>query len=96
MPRSCGGEACWPVHRARCPCLQVEVLGRSGEKTPVSVWMKRMRQEQSPCCVVVLEPVDRVSAQVTFGSDVSLCSNSRRVTTRPLPRALRTPFCVGL
>lgn len=43
----------------------------SREKIPVSVWMKRVKQEHSLCCVVVLEPVERVSAWVAFQSDVS-------------------------
>ncbi|XP_033085397.1 PAS domain-containing serine/threonine-protein kinase isoform X2 [Trachypithecus francoisi] len=47
----------------------VDVIGRSGEKIPVSVWMKRMRQEHRLCCVVVLEPVERVSTWVAFQSD---------------------------
>lgn len=40
----------------------------------MSVWMKGVKQEHGRCCVVVLEPVDRVSAWVAFQSDVSLCS----------------------
>ncbi|XP_030772701.1 PAS domain-containing serine/threonine-protein kinase isoform X2 [Rhinopithecus roxellana] len=47
----------------------VDVISRSGEKIPVSVWMKRMRQEHRLCCVVVLEPVERVSTWVAFQSD---------------------------
>ncbi|XP_008048045.1 LOW QUALITY PROTEIN: PAS domain-containing serine/threonine-protein kinase [Carlito syrichta] len=47
----------------------VDIVSRSGEKIPVSVWMKRMQQEHSLCCVVVLEPVERVSASVAFNSD---------------------------
>ncbi|XP_017716166.1 PREDICTED: PAS domain-containing serine/threonine-protein kinase isoform X2 [Rhinopithecus bieti] len=47
----------------------VDVISRSGEKIPVSVWMKRMRQEHHLCCVVVLEPVERVSTWVAFQSD---------------------------
>ncbi|XP_077009430.1 PAS domain-containing serine/threonine-protein kinase isoform X3 [Tamandua tetradactyla] len=47
----------------------MDIVNRSGQKIPVSVWMKRMRQAQSRCCVVVLEPVERVSACVTFRSD---------------------------
>lgn len=50
---------------------QVDVVSRSGERIPVSVWMKRVKQESSLCCVVVLEPVERVSAWVAFRSDVS-------------------------
>ncbi|KAM5271055.1 PAS domain-containing serine/threonine-protein kinase isoform 2-T4 [Hipposideros larvatus] len=55
----------------------VDVLSRSGDKTPVSVWMKRVKQEHSRCCVVVLEPVDRVSAWVAFQSDgaITLCDS---------------------
>ena len=46
-------------------------MSRSGERIPVSVWMKRVKQERSLCRVVVLEPVQRVSAWVAFRSDVS-------------------------
>lgn len=46
-------------------------MSRSGERIPVSVWMKRVKQERSLCRVVVLEPVQRVSAWVAFQSDVS-------------------------
>ncbi|XP_072818113.1 PAS domain-containing serine/threonine-protein kinase isoform X1 [Vicugna pacos] len=55
----------------------VDVVSRGGEKVPVSVWMKRVRQEHSLCCVVVLEPVERVSAWVAFQSDgtVTSCDN---------------------
>ncbi|VCW97189.1 unnamed protein product, partial [Gulo gulo] len=42
----------------------VDVVSRSGERIPVSVWMKKVKQEHSLCCVVVLEPVERVSAWV--------------------------------
>ncbi|XP_027622806.1 PAS domain-containing serine/threonine-protein kinase isoform X2 [Tupaia chinensis] len=55
----------------------VDVVSRSGEKIPVSVWMKRVRQEHSPCCVVVLEPVERVSAWVAFRSDGTVTSCDR-------------------
>ncbi|XP_010986779.3 PAS domain-containing serine/threonine-protein kinase isoform X2 [Camelus dromedarius] len=55
----------------------VDIVSRGGEKVPVSVWMKRVRQEHSLCCVVVLEPVERVSAWVAFQSDgtVTSCDN---------------------
>ncbi|KAM8919294.1 PAS domain-containing serine/threonine-protein kinase isoform 2-T2 [Lycaon pictus] len=52
----------------------VDVVSRGGEKIPVSVWMKKVKQERSPCCVVVLEPVERVSAWVTFQSDGTITS----------------------
>lgn len=59
-----------------CVLLQVDVVSRSGERIPVSVWMKKVKQEHSLCCVVVLEPVERVSAWVAFQSDVSVPSTS--------------------
>ncbi|XP_059134293.1 PAS domain-containing serine/threonine-protein kinase [Peromyscus eremicus] len=52
----------------------VDVVSRSGEKIPVSVWMKRLQQERGLCCVVVLEPVERVSAWVAFQSDGTITS----------------------
>lgn len=65
----------WGRVRA-CPCPQVDVVSRGAEKIPVSVWLKRVEQEHRLCCVVVLEPVERVSAWVAFQSDVSLHSAS--------------------
>ncbi|XP_014640969.1 PREDICTED: PAS domain-containing serine/threonine-protein kinase [Ceratotherium simum simum] len=52
----------------------VDIVSHSGEKIPVSVWMKQMKQEHSFCCVVVLEPVERVSAWVAFQSDGTITS----------------------
>ncbi|XP_006893552.1 PREDICTED: PAS domain-containing serine/threonine-protein kinase [Elephantulus edwardii] len=52
----------------------VEIISRSGEKIPVSVWMKRIRQGSRHCCVVVLEPVERVSACVSFLRDGTITS----------------------
>lgn len=60
-----------------CAFPQVDVVSRSGEKIPVSVWMKKVKQDHSLCCVVVLEPVERVSAWVAFQSDVSVPSASQ-------------------
>ncbi|XP_013363515.1 PREDICTED: PAS domain-containing serine/threonine-protein kinase isoform X2 [Chinchilla lanigera] len=47
----------------------VDIISHSGEKIPVSVWMKRVRQERGLCCVVVLEPVERIAAWVAFQSE---------------------------
>ncbi|XP_036278254.1 PAS domain-containing serine/threonine-protein kinase isoform X1 [Pipistrellus kuhlii] len=52
----------------------VDVVSRSRERIPVSVWMKRMKQEPRLCCVVVLEPVERASAWVSFQSDGTITS----------------------
>ncbi|XP_032493028.1 PAS domain-containing serine/threonine-protein kinase isoform X1 [Phocoena sinus] len=52
----------------------VDIVSRSGEQVPVSVWMQRVKQEHSLCCVVVLEPVERVSAWVAFQSNGTVAS----------------------
>ncbi|XP_044887387.1 PAS domain-containing serine/threonine-protein kinase isoform X3 [Mauremys mutica] len=52
----------------------VDFIGHSNEKIPVSVWMRRMRSKDSRCCVVVLEPVERLSASVSFRSDGEITS----------------------
>ncbi|KAM6152747.1 PAS domain-containing serine/threonine-protein kinase [Erethizon dorsatum] len=52
----------------------VDVVSRSGEKIPVSVWMKRVRQERGLFCVVVLEPVERISAWVAFQNEGTITS----------------------
>ncbi|XP_039717016.1 PAS domain-containing serine/threonine-protein kinase isoform X2 [Pteropus medius] len=52
----------------------VDVVSRGAEKIPVSVWLKRVEQEHRLCCVVVLEPVERVSAWVAFQSDGAITS----------------------
>ncbi|XP_026972327.1 PAS domain-containing serine/threonine-protein kinase isoform X2 [Sagmatias obliquidens] len=52
----------------------VDIVSRSGEQIPVSVWMRRVKQEHGLCCVVVLEPVERVSAWVAFQSNGTVTS----------------------
>ncbi|XP_061861632.1 PAS domain-containing serine/threonine-protein kinase isoform X2 [Colius striatus] len=52
----------------------VDVRGRLGEKISVSVWLRRVRSEDNPCCVVVLEPVERLSASVSFRVDGEITS----------------------
>ncbi|XP_058554622.1 PAS domain-containing serine/threonine-protein kinase isoform X2 [Neofelis nebulosa] len=52
----------------------VDIVSCSGEKVPVSVWMKKVKRERSLCCVVMLEPVERVSAWVAFQSDGTITS----------------------
>ncbi|XP_023422760.1 PAS domain-containing serine/threonine-protein kinase isoform X2 [Cavia porcellus] len=51
-----------------------DIVSRSGDKIPVSVWMKRVRQERGLCCVVVLEPVERISAWVAFQGEGTITS----------------------
>uniref|UniRef100_A0A8C8VLZ1 PAS domain-containing serine/threonine-protein kinase n=1 Tax=Pelusios castaneus TaxID=367368 RepID=A0A8C8VLZ1_9SAUR len=52
----------------------VDVIGRSNEKIPVSIWMRRMGNKDNQCCVVVLEPVERLSASISFRSDGEITS----------------------
>ncbi|XP_043849582.1 PAS domain-containing serine/threonine-protein kinase isoform X1 [Dromiciops gliroides] len=55
----------------------VDIIGSNKEKIPVSIWMKNLEHDCSPCCVVLLEPVERFTVWVTFQSDgkVISCDN---------------------
>ncbi|XP_010294368.1 PREDICTED: PAS domain-containing serine/threonine-protein kinase-like, partial [Phaethon lepturus] len=52
----------------------VDVIGRLKEKIPVSVWLRRIRSKDNQCCVVVLEPVERLTASVSFRVDGEITS----------------------
>ncbi|XP_015492770.1 PAS domain-containing serine/threonine-protein kinase isoform X1 [Parus major] len=52
----------------------VEVVGRLNEKIPVSVWLRQIRSKDTQHCVVVLEPVERLSACVSFTVDGKITS----------------------
>ncbi|KFR17133.1 PAS domain-containing serine/threonine-protein kinase, partial [Opisthocomus hoazin] len=52
----------------------VDVIGHLEEKIPVSVWLRRIRSKDNQCCVVVLEPVERLSASVSFTVDGEITS----------------------
>ncbi|KAM9542906.1 PAS domain-containing serine/threonine-protein kinase isoform 6-T6 [Guaruba guarouba] len=52
----------------------VDVIGHLKEKIPVSVWMRQIRSKDKQCCVVVLEPVERLSASVSFTVDGEITS----------------------
>lgn len=68
------------------------MVSQGGEKVPVSVWMKRLRQEARRLrCVVMLEPVERLSAWVTFQSDVSMGS----APLMPCCASLATPVVLS-
>ncbi|XP_065529899.1 PAS domain-containing serine/threonine-protein kinase isoform X2 [Lathamus discolor] len=47
----------------------VDVIGHLKEKIPVSVWLRQIRSKDKQCCVIVLEPVERLSASVSFTVD---------------------------
>ncbi|NWH56680.1 PASK kinase, partial [Geococcyx californianus] len=52
----------------------VDVIGRLKEKIPVSVWLRRIRSKENQCCVVVLEPVERLSTSVSFRANGEITS----------------------
>ncbi|XP_030350072.1 PAS domain-containing serine/threonine-protein kinase isoform X2 [Strigops habroptila] len=52
----------------------VDVIGHLKEKIPVSVWLRQIRSKDKQCCVVVLEPVERLSASVSFTVDGEITS----------------------
>ncbi|XP_010146252.1 PREDICTED: PAS domain-containing serine/threonine-protein kinase, partial [Eurypyga helias] len=52
----------------------VDVVGHLKEKIPVSVWLRQIRSKNSQRCVVVLEPVERLSASVSFRVDGEITS----------------------
>lgn len=53
-----------------CVCLlQIDVLSSCGSELPASVWT--CRQSHDPAhCLVLLEPVERISAHVSFLENV--------------------------
>ncbi|NXJ06353.1 PASK kinase, partial [Odontophorus gujanensis] len=52
----------------------VDVINHLKEKIPVSVWLRRIRIEDNQHCVVLLEPVERLSAFVSFRADGGITS----------------------
>ncbi|NXY25612.1 PASK kinase, partial [Atrichornis clamosus] len=52
----------------------VNVISRLGEKIPVLVWLRQIRSKDTQRCVVVLEPVERLSASVSFKVDGAITS----------------------
>ncbi|NXG66963.1 PASK kinase, partial [Hemiprocne comata] len=47
----------------------VDVISHLQEKIPVSIWLRGIRSKDNHCCVVVLEPVERLAASVSFRVD---------------------------
>ncbi|NWS91022.1 PASK kinase, partial [Toxostoma redivivum] len=52
----------------------VDVIGHLNEKIPVTVWLRQIRSKDTQRCVVVLEPVGRLSACVSFTVDGKITS----------------------
>ncbi|XP_042316106.1 PAS domain-containing serine/threonine-protein kinase isoform X3 [Sceloporus undulatus] len=61
-------------HEAVVPGTVVDVISRSNEKIPVSAWTRRIKAHHNEYCVVVLEPVERLSASVFFTSNGEIAS----------------------
>ncbi|XP_072896702.1 PAS domain-containing serine/threonine-protein kinase [Hemitrygon akajei] len=55
----------------------IDVIGKGGVQIPVSFWMKHMAGEERECCVVVMEPVERLTASVTFADTGRILSCDR-------------------
>ncbi len=51
--------------------VQVDAVDATGLVIPISVWVKRLNSDEGPRCLVVMEPVERTTANVTFDSTVS-------------------------
>ncbi|XP_071422789.1 PAS domain-containing serine/threonine-protein kinase isoform X1 [Pithys albifrons albifrons] len=52
----------------------VDVIGHLNKRIPVSIWQRQIRSKDGKCCVVVLEPVERLSASVCFRVDGEITS----------------------
>ncbi|KAG7457084.1 hypothetical protein MATL_G00242780 [Megalops atlanticus] len=51
----------------------VEAVNKSGARVPLSIWGRRLTQEE-PCCLVVMERVERIAANVSFMQDGKILS----------------------
>lgn len=51
--------------------LQMDAIDSTGLVIPISVWTRRVPSSDTPRCIVVMEPVERTTASVTFDSTVS-------------------------
>ncbi|NXP28775.1 PASK kinase, partial [Scytalopus superciliaris] len=75
-----GWEAVGEEHLETYECSSVvsgtvmDVTGHLNKKIPVSVWQRQMRSKDTEYCVVVLEPVERLSASVCFRVDGEITS----------------------
>ncbi|KAM6442680.1 PAS domain-containing serine/threonine-protein kinase isoform 2-T2 [Liasis olivaceus] len=61
-------------HGPVVPGTVVDVISQNNEKIPVSIWTRKIKTHCSQYCVVVLEPVERLSASVFFKSNGEITS----------------------
>ncbi|XP_041486067.1 uncharacterized protein LOC121432268 [Lytechinus variegatus] len=48
-----------------------DIMDSNGLVIPVSLWMKKLTDEENPKCLVVMEPVERTSGKIVFDVTVS-------------------------
>ncbi|XP_058043529.1 PAS domain-containing serine/threonine-protein kinase [Ahaetulla prasina] len=61
-------------HGPVIPGTVVDVISQNNEKIPVTIWTRKIKGHCSQYCVVVLEPVERLSASVSFKSNGEITS----------------------
>ncbi|XP_070609335.1 LOW QUALITY PROTEIN: PAS domain-containing serine/threonine-protein kinase [Erythrolamprus reginae] len=61
-------------HGPVIPGTVVDVISQNNEKIPVTIWTRKIKGHCSQYCVVVLEPVERLSACVSFKSNGEITS----------------------
>ncbi|KAM3834448.1 PAS domain-containing serine/threonine-protein kinase [Vipera latastei] len=61
-------------HGPVIPGTVVDAISQNNEKIPVTMWTRKIKGHCSQYCVVVLEPVERLSASVFFKSNGEITS----------------------
>ncbi|KAK9401097.1 PAS domain-containing serine/threonine-protein kinase-like [Crotalus adamanteus] len=61
-------------HGPVIPGTVVDAISQNNEKIPVTIWTRKIKGHCSQYCVVVLEPVERLSASVFFKSNGEITS----------------------
>ncbi|XP_076325891.1 PAS domain-containing serine/threonine-protein kinase-like isoform X2 [Tachypleus tridentatus] len=59
----------------------MDIVDSDGDIIPVSVWIQRLLVDDEPRCLVVMEPVERTTAVVTFQSDGSIRTCDKNFAT---------------
>ncbi|XP_032081552.1 PAS domain-containing serine/threonine-protein kinase [Thamnophis elegans] len=68
------GYADLEEHGPVIPGTVVDAISQNNEKIPVTIWTRKIKGHCSQYCVVVLEPVERLSASVSFKSNGEITS----------------------
>lgn len=51
---------------------KMDLIAPSKQVIPVSVWARQLHTEEDPRCLVVMEPVERITGTVKFDFSVSI------------------------